>query len=79
MGLTSVTLTHDQLDQIVVDRLKDSYSTLLSAISVLKSKDSLQQYEIKDLEAHRRDLRATRRVLRYFMVAKEFEDFLESL
>lgn len=76
---TTIKLTHDQLDDIVVNRLQESYTTLVEAINVLESRDSLLKHEVKDLAAHKRDLRATRRVLRYYMVKEDFENFMETI
>ena len=73
------TLSHDQLDEIVVDYLKDTYIGLMQSIRDLKGEETLEQYRIQDLIDHMQYAVALKHTLRYFMVKQDFDNFTKSL
>lgn len=73
------TLSHDQLDEIVVDYLKDTYIGLMQSIRDLKGKETLEQYRIQDLIDHMQYAVALKHTLSYFMVKQDFDNFIKSL
>ena len=73
------TLSHDQLDEIVVDYLKDTYISLMQSIRALKGEETLEQYRIQDLIDHMQYAVALKHTLSYFMVKQDFDNFIKSL
>ena len=73
------TLSHDQLDEIVVDYLKDTYIGLMQSIRDLKGEETLEQYRIQDLIDHMQYAVALKHTLSYFMVKQDFDNFIKSL
>lgn len=72
-------MTYDQLDAIVIDRLQDSCRGMTDAIADLEARKRLEKYEVEDLVEQRKDLRATKRVLQYYMGTEAFSKFIKSL
>jgi len=65
---------------LVIAELKDSYRMTRTSIKELKArKKKLKDFEREDLENDKEVLKALGRVLQYYMVSSDFDDFVKGL
>lgn len=64
-------------DEIVLAGLKDQYRSIWSSIEALKGYRELLHYQAEDLYDHKRNLKAFRKVIRYYTSKEEFDKFIK--
>jgi hypothetical protein len=74
----SLDLDHEMADKITVENLKDSYIRIHEDIeSLLDDLDTLEEFQLKDLRDYKKNRKAIKRVLKYFMTYEEASEFFD--
>jgi len=72
----SLDLDHEMADKITVENLKDSYIRIHEDIeSLLDDLDTLEGFQLQDLKDYKKNRKAIKKTLKYFMTYEEAEDF----
>lgn len=74
-----VSLTYDQIQQIVVDTLKDDYKTLLINIRDAECLQNLTDVNIDDLKHNKKYLKGVKRCLTYYLPSAEAKSFMQEM
>jgi hypothetical protein len=65
-------------DKITVENLKDSYIRICEDVSSLEDQyDDLKPFELQDLKDYKKNRKAIRRTLKYFMTYEEAAEFFD--
>jgi hypothetical protein len=62
-------------DKITVTNLKDSYERIQDEIRELEARDNLQPWQKEDYESAKKNRKAIKKVLRYFMNHTEAQEY----
>jgi len=74
----SLDLDHEMADKITVENLKDSYIRICEDVSSLEDQyDDLKPFELQDLKDYKKNRKAIRRTLKYFMTYEEAAEFFD--
>jgi hypothetical protein len=72
----SLDLDHEMADKITVENLKDSYIRICEDVSSLEDQyDDLKPFELQDLKDYKKNRKAIKRTLKYFMTYEEATEF----
>ena len=72
----SLDLDHEMADKITVENLKDSYIRIQKDIeNLLDDLDILEGFQLQDLKDYKKNRKAIKKILKYFMTYEEAEDF----
>ena len=72
----SLDLDHEMADKITVENLKDSYIRIQEDIeNLLDDLDRLEGFQLQDLKDYKKNRKAIKKTLKYFMTYEEAEDF----
>ena len=72
----SLDLDHEVADKITVENLKDSYIRIQEDIeNLLDDLDILEGFQLQDLKDYKKNRKAIKKTLKYFMTYEEAEDF----
>ena len=72
----SLDLDHEMADKITVENLKDSYIRIQEDIeNLLDDLDILEGFQLQDLKDYKKNRKAIKKTLKYFMTYEEAEDF----
>jgi hypothetical protein len=74
-----VNLTYDQIQQIVVDTLKEDYKTLLMNIRDAECTQNLTDVTIADLKNNKKFLKGIKRCLTYYLPETEAKSFIQEM
>ena len=76
-GNVKIELDFDQTQEVVVETLKNDYTSILKDYEELKNLEyPLEQYQKDDMEDFRRYLEAIETLLKYYMYIGDAEEFL---
>lgn len=70
----TISMTADQVDAIVIDRLLSNLESLRAEVELLKSKESLKKYQIEDMTDHLFYIKAIENLLSYYMIREDYEE-----
>jgi hypothetical protein len=74
----SLDLDHEMADKITVENLKDSYIRIHEDIeSLLDDLDTLEGFQLQDLKDYKKNRKAIKKVLKYFMTYEEASEFFD--
>ena len=74
----SLDLDHEMADKITVENLKDSYIRIYQDIANLEDQyDDLKPFELQDLKDYKKNRKAIKRTLKYFMTYEEAMEFFD--
>jgi hypothetical protein len=72
----SLDLDHEMADKITVENLKDSYVRIQEDIeNLLDDLDRLEGFQLQDLKHYKKNRKAIKKTLKYFMTYEEAKDF----
>jgi hypothetical protein len=72
----SLNLDHEMADKITVENLKDSYIRIQEDIEkLLDDLDTLKKFELQDLKQFKKNSKAIKKTLKYFMTYEEASEF----
>lgn len=72
----SLDLDHEMADKITVENLKGSYIRICEDVSSLEDQyDDLKPFELQDLKDYKKNRKAIKRTLKYFMTYEEAMEF----
>jgi hypothetical protein len=72
----SLDLDYEMADKITVENLKDSYIRICEDVSSLEDQyDELKPFELQDLKDFKKNRKAIKKTLKYFMTYEETEEF----
>lgn len=77
MNLT-LDIDYELADQITVANLKDCYQRLGNEIKDVKAIENKERWHLEDLEDFKRTRKAIKKTLRYFLTAKEAQEFFDA-
>ena len=72
----SLDLDHEMADKITSENLKDSYIRICEDIAELEyDLNKLEPFQLQDLKDYKKNRKAIKKTLKYFMTYEEAEDF----
>lgn len=74
-----VNLTYDQIQEIVVDTLKDDYKTLLMNIRDAECTENFTDMTNEDLKHNKKYLKGVKRCLTYYLPETEAKSFIKEM
>jgi hypothetical protein len=74
----SLDLDYEMADKITVENLKDSYIRICEDVSSLEDQyDELKPFELQDLKDFKKNRKAIKKTLKYFMTYEEAAEFFD--
>jgi hypothetical protein len=71
----SLDIDYELADRITVANLKDCYQRLGNEIKDVKAIENKERWHLEDLEDFKRNRKAIKKTLRYFLTAQEAKEF----
>ena len=79
MGMNlSLEIDYEFADRITVANLKDCYERLGNEIRDVKAVENKERWHLEDLEDFKRNRKAIKKTLRYFLTAQEAKEFFDA-
>lgn len=77
--MVNIELSNEQTESIIQEILKDDFESMSFDIARLSRRKDLADFELQDLEDFKSIRKAMKRLLRYYMVSKEANEFIDDV
>ena len=77
--MATIVLGYEQKESIVQEVLMDDFEGMCRDIAQLSARDDLEDFEREDLKDYKKNRKAMKRLLRYYMVRAEADEFIASV
>jgi hypothetical protein len=77
--MATIVLSYEQKESIVQDVLMNDFESVCRDIAKLSARDDLKEFEQEDLEDLKKNRKAMKRLLRYYMVRVHADEFIDDV
>ena len=77
--MATIELSYEQKEMVIQEILMDDFENLSREIAVLSARDDLKEFEQEDLEDLKKNRKAMRRLLRYYMARVHADEFIDDV
>ena len=77
--MATIVLSYEQKESVVQDVLMNDFENVCREIAVLSARDDLKEFEQEDLEDLKKNRKAMKRLLRYYMARVHADEFIQDV
>lgn len=78
-AMATIVLSYEQKEFIIQDVLMNDFESVCRDIAQLSARNDLKEFEQEDLEDLKKNRKAMKRLLRYYMVRVHADDFINDV